>query len=51
MDLEFRKYSNNDYKELLNMIDTLYNEDPEGQEMDEFKGLRQLTSLSKTHKN
>lgn len=37
MDIEFRKYTNNDYKELLEMITALYDEDPEGQQMDEFK--------------
>lgn len=37
MDIEFKKYSTNDYKELLEMINDLYNEDPEGQQMDEYK--------------
>jgi len=37
MDVEFKKYSNDDYKELLEIITALYDEDPEGQQMDEFK--------------
>lgn len=37
MDIEFRKYSNDDYIKLLEMITALYDEDPEGQQMDEFK--------------
>ncbi len=37
MDVEYRLYRDNDYKDLLKMIYSLYNEDPEGEPISENK--------------